>query len=993
MAKKEDKIKTLAGKRKLEKPDLEVIQRTYGKKVVMPNGQVLRSTWYTPPKLEKERQPGAMGPSTFTEHVRRSKKDAPKTVSEATDSSLRRGDVTYEAYMRAMRESGKTPTSAKSINWGSYERGRDYTVDDLKQIQSAEGKKVVMPNGKVLQSTWYRPPALDAKLLPEEENRLRKNEAVYRKQMESRAAAPANAQPETIHSAMQATKPAALAQPAGPSVRDQITAMKKPELVRLAKELHKELGAVRADGRQNFNQMSRQALARIIRQQAPGDRPMSTDAKFMAAFDRAFDRGGVAANSPASNAAATDWRESERQRIADGTKRVGDTAKDRSAQPEAKPAMIGTGQRMRSQSGREIVAPKIASGSDMQARNTLKRMDAWLHTEALAEAKATRNDYLETLLKGINPKRMSPADRDMVNIALFGSERATDRNLITDPTPPKGKPAGWSDEARAASAVLRAKAGAIDKSVVDAVEQRLGAMNAKEIDAAFRKVYTPKERTSRTSTAEKRTSLLGAQMAGRDVAGVIGANPLSGNKKTMAMVEKAPKGSGRKGARVAGEFKPDNVNPYEAVVKQAQGQRSVTMEQVAGSGLRGTQNPENLKAIIANREALAKLSMPQLKALAKEAGVKMARSKAAMVESLSQRVTPVSKAEAAGKPVKKIRTDTTLVESAKSASITIPDMSGQKPDKTPWQKLVAETEAAQKARMAAGGTAPERRGADTSKPTDYQKSLDQTGKRQTAYQGDPGAEGKPTAKSRAQLIREAKGKIPGAEKMETRTLAKRLGYSLKYALPVGIAAGALIAMNQSAEAGESSGKQVLEGAKAAGTGAAVAAGFIGGSALAVKGLMRAGLAVTPAGWAVQGVLMAGGAAYGAITAKPGERLKAAAKGAWDMSLPGGLVNTGIAIKEAATSTKARMAAGPTRLTPEQQVAYAAAAKQKVAQLAANRADAAADKSPGWTNAARIAAAEARGAVVLPYGGDPSKGPQQWAPASTTGITEAMRKRS
>lgn len=35
------------------------------------------------------------------------------------------------------------------------------------------------------------------------------------------------------------------------------------------------------------------------------------------------------------------------------------------------------------------------------------------------------------------------------------------------------------------------------------------------------------------------------------------------------------------------------------------------------------------------------------------------------------------------------------------------------------------------------------------------------------------------------------------------------------------------------------------------------------------------------------------------------------------------------------------------------------------------------KRKGWSNAARIGAAKARGAVNLPYGGDPSAGPQQW----------------
>ena len=44
--------------------------------------------------------------------------------------------------------------------------------------------------------------------------------------------------------------------------------------------------------------------------------------------------------------------------------------------------------------------------------------------------------------------------------------------------------------------------------------------------------------------------------------------------------------------------------------------------------------------------------------------------------------------------------------------------------------------------------------------------------------------------------------------------------------------------------------------------------------------------------------MAGGAIHGAMTAKPGERLAGAVKGAWDMSLPGMVVNTAKDVSQA-----------------------------------------------------------------------------------------------
>ncbi len=227
---------------------------------------------------------------------------------------------------------------------------------------------------------------------------------------------------------------------------------------------------------------------------------------------------------------------------------------------------------------------------------------------------------------------------------------------------------------------------------------------------------------------------------------------------------------------------------------------------------------------------------------------------------------------------------------------------------------------------------------------------------------------------------------------------KRVGRkALGLLAPVAIGAAALVAANRSAEAGETKTKQARAAGKEAAVGAGVMAGFVAGTAVIAKGFMKVGLTAAKAAPATQAVLMAGGAIHGAVTAAPGERMKGAARGAWDMSLPGMVVNTGAAVKDAVVSTRAR-SAGPARLTDQQQSLYADASKRhKAMREAAQSEDA--GKKQGWSNAARIGAYKARmenagqSADNLPYGGNPSNGPSQWAPsASSSDLSAAMKKR-
>lgn len=109
----------------------------------------------------------------------------------------------------------------------------------------------------------------------------------------------------------------------------------------------------------------------------------------------------------------------------------------RATEPEVaagEPVKIGTGDRLVSQSGRQLApVPKIDLGSDRKTQNTLKRIDAWLVDEAVKEAEATGNDFVLTQMRALDPNNLSPSDRDAANLVLFGSPSgATADNFIRE---------------------------------------------------------------------------------------------------------------------------------------------------------------------------------------------------------------------------------------------------------------------------------------------------------------------------------------------------------------------------------------------------------------------------------------------------------------------------------------------------------------------------------------------------------------------------------
>lgn len=105
-----------------------------------------------------------------------------------------------------------------------------------------------------------------------------------------------------------------------------------------------------------------------------------------------------------------------------------------SATERDRPVLLSTGDRLRSKSGRELSpVPKIDMTSDGRARNSIARMDRWLRDEALKEVEAEGNNYQRALLQAIDLKNVSPADRDTMNLILFGDADGPSReNFITD---------------------------------------------------------------------------------------------------------------------------------------------------------------------------------------------------------------------------------------------------------------------------------------------------------------------------------------------------------------------------------------------------------------------------------------------------------------------------------------------------------------------------------------------------------------------------------
>lgn len=505
-----------------------------------------------------------------------------------------------------------------------------------------------------------------------------------------------------------------------------------------------------------------------------------------------------------------------------------------------------------------------------------------------------------------------------------------------------GKVVGWSDEAREASAKVRGEKAMAKKPEKDdaaklraerenRLRNRAGA-GGLDGEAADRFV---KENLAKLEA-------LDAKRAGKatDVPTVAPAEKFKGTpipkKSDLSMKPSDWKSTkdipaGLKRGLLTPDEKSLPKKQRDALVMERAGQRARDQFGAAseeGSGLRGTQNKANQEAIIANRKANAKpkreVSIMGRNHYGSAPGALTQAQKDAMVRKGGP--APDFKAP---DPMKlgQARLDTAKAQAA------IAQSTGSKKFAAAGLHNAAEADKRWNQAEAATGQ--------------------KTGQEPAPTPGkDTGKTGRGTGKKALGLL-----------------------------APVAIGAGALIAMNQSAKAGESKVEQLKSGSIEAVKGTGVLAGFAAGTAVVAKGFMKLGMTAAKAAPATQVVLMAGGAIHGAATAKPGERMKGAAKGAWDMSLPGMVVNTGIAVKEAVKSTADRTPVNG-RLSDQQAKAYASASARFATMRGAAQETDAPAKAKGWSNAARIGAYQARAQKQgftpenVPYGGKPENGPDQ-----------------
>jgi len=101
--------------------------------------------------------------------------------------------------------------------------------------------------------------------------------------------------------------------------------------------------------------------------------------------------------------------------------------------------LIASGEILLSQSGRKLTPfPESQADTERKTKAALQKIDAWLLENARAEALAWDDDHASTLLKGIELGNVSPADRDMMSVYLFGDAHPTPRRAQVAET---GQPA------------------------------------------------------------------------------------------------------------------------------------------------------------------------------------------------------------------------------------------------------------------------------------------------------------------------------------------------------------------------------------------------------------------------------------------------------------------------------------------------------------------------------------------------------------------------
>jgi len=74
-----------------------------------------------------------------------------------------------------------------------------------------------------------------------------------------------------------------------------------------------------------------------------------------------------------------------------------------------------------SKSGRALSElPVIDLTTNRKVSNSIRRLNSWLLDEAKKEADHNNDYFSKVMLKGINLKNITTADRDTINLVLFG---------------------------------------------------------------------------------------------------------------------------------------------------------------------------------------------------------------------------------------------------------------------------------------------------------------------------------------------------------------------------------------------------------------------------------------------------------------------------------------------------------------------------------------------------------------------------------------------
>jgi uncharacterized protein YnzC (UPF0291/DUF896 family) len=824
-------------KSRLTKDELVDLQRTYGRKVNLPHGRTLQSTWYTPPKSD----PGPsheMGPKTFQDHVNTRKREYGKLAAEGpvTPDKIiekRSADSTLDMYLKTL---GRTPSSAKAIDWGAAEAGRDYTPEDLRQIQSAEGKKVTLPNGKTLQSTWYRPDYLSGNLTGFEQTERKKAEQAYLKSVSDKIAARQKAEAEANGAPKAEAAPAAPAKPDHEVLRERLNKMSAKDLRKVAQALDivdgsgKTTNATPAD-RKGLSAMSVDALRRNIAKRGLADASQ--------AIDKVAKASGAAPAAPAAPPSPGDALAKAKADLASIEKAAAERAMsdDRYATTGRQAADNKAIDKAKAEVSR-LEGPKAAPSA---ADNLRADRDSWA-----AHADKVAADAAAARAKGLTAQA-----------AIYDKQVAKFRGLVADADAKlSGERPGWSDEARAASAKARG-------------------------------VALPGEAKPEASAPKK------AAKASNVV-------PLaSGPGVDPEMNQPVERGKGRK-PRVK---LPKATTDVDGPGKNYPG---IPETSPLGKALRGPKGAKVAKAVDALRGEIGKALEPP--ALGQPFANLFQRPAGQMASTFARPAPTAAAAPEPAAPAPKAPRKAKAPRSPKPAAPVPAQVAAPKAPPAARPRPVAPAPA-QPVAPPPAARAPAPLADAFGKPLAISSPKAASALAQgRAVMGQGAVPSIPAAPAAAA----ASPAAPAAPRPRSLT-SKALGVLG----PVGMTAAVISAARDAASRGEGTSGQVAAAGQEAAVQAGTMAAFGAATMAGIKGIAKLGVRAASAVPLVQGAMIAGGAAYGAATAKPGERLKGAVKGGFDMSLPGMVWNTGAAVKDAVGS---RESSG---MTKEQAAMYAA----------------------------------------------------------------------